>query len=133
MSAVRGWLENHQKWLLIFDNVDKPNEVLDLLLLSKPLKGSQHMLLTTRDKELSRQMNIERIEIDVMNDDEGSLFLLRKARKIASTASINEASESDRSIARKIVKVLGGLPLALDQCNGYLENPCLKKVKKIGR
>ena len=122
MSAVRGWLENHQKWLLIFDNVDQPNEVQDFLLFSRSLKGRQHMLLTTRDKELSWQMNIKRIEIDVMNEDEGSLFLLRKVRKIASTASINEASKSDRSVAREIVKALGGLPLALDQAGAYIDS-----------
>src|SRR6266516_4683472 len=72
VDAVKRWLKDHTDWLLILDNADDLAVVCDFL----PTSGTGHTLLTTRASALGRMA--KRIEIDTMEPDEGSLFLLRR-------------------------------------------------------
>jgi hypothetical protein len=49
------------------------------------------------------------------------LLLLRRAGRLAPTATLDDASEAERQGAYAIVRLLDGLPLALDQAGAYLE------------
>jgi len=119
VKAVKDWLEKNTKWLLIFDNADELKMVQNFL--PRTLDKGQHMLLTTRDRAV-RQIKATPVEIDTMNEEEGSLFLLRRAGRLAPTVSLNDASDADQSDSRNIVRELGGLPLALEQAGAYIDN-----------
>lgn len=115
VEAVKRWLNNHQDWLLILDNME------DLSILNDYIppgsKGS--ILLTTRTQ--STRTFAHRIDLEQMEPDEGALLLLRRAVRIECDASLEAASPADRSAAREISRIMGGLPLALDQAGAYIE------------
>ncbi|BCL80860.1 tetratricopeptide repeat protein [Ktedonobacteria bacterium brp13] len=115
IEAVKQWLAIHTRWLLILDNVDDLELVHNFLLS----RGSGHILLTTRMQTMSGIAKL--IEVEIMTPEEGALFLLRRANIIEPDAQLEHVSEADRTQAMAISKVLGGLPLALDQAGAYIE------------
>ena len=56
-----------------------------------------------------------------MSSEESVLFLLRRAKLIASDAPLEKASALQLNAAKEIYTLLDGLPLALDQAGGYIE------------
>ena len=115
VAAVKHWLENTPDWLLIFDNADDVVLVEDFL----PVKGHGHLLLTTRAQAPGTLAN--RIEVEEMDTQEGTLLLLRRAKVLAPDAPLDQASLEDRASAEAIVHAMNGLPLALDQAGAYIE------------
>jgi tetratricopeptide (TPR) repeat protein len=115
VQVVNGWLKTHTRWLLILDNADDLKIVRNFL----PLVGGGHILLTTRAPSMGRLAN--RIEVEVMDQDVGTLFLLRRAGIIAADASLDHALTKDVVCAQELVWEMGGLPLALDQAGAYIE------------
>jgi len=115
VDAFIQWMKTHTKWLLILDNSDNLEMVKEFL----PPTFGGHILLTTRAQAMGRLA--QRIEVEIMATEIGALFFLRRATLIAANASLDQASASDREVALEIVRVLGGLPLALDQAGAYLE------------
>lgn len=115
ISFFRAWLAEHNDWLLILDNVDDLQIIHALL----PTKGKGHVLVTARIQAVGNAGN--RIEIEKMNQEEGILLLLRRARKIGLDASLDQISEKDREDAQAIMEALEGLPLALDQAGAFME------------
>jgi tetratricopeptide (TPR) repeat protein len=115
VHALKRWFEMHTGWLVIFDNAD------DLAMVSDYLpEGNQgHILLTTRAQAMGGLAR--KIELDTMGLEEGAEFLLRRASIIAHDAPLESASLTDRALALDIVRVMDGLPLALDQAGAYLE------------
>jgi hypothetical protein len=98
ISSFRAWLARHDDWLLILDNVDDLQIVQELL----PTKGKGHVLVTTRIHAVGNAGN--RIEIEKMKQEEGILFLLRRARRIELDVSLDQISEKDREDALAIVE-----------------------------
>ena len=115
VQAVKGWLRTHQSWLLILDNADE----LALIQPFLPTACPGHLLLTTRAQTMGKLA--QRLEVETLETETGSLLLLRRAGLIPSDASLETASPSDRAIANDLTKELGGLPLALDQAGAYVE------------
>jgi len=123
--AVRHWLSTHRQWLLIWDNV----EDLDLLSSSLPPARQGAMLFTTRRQTLGTLA--QGVELQPMMEEEGSLFLLRRARLLAPTAPLEQLKQLaqrtpfEYAAARELVAAMDGLPLALDQVGAYVqETPC---------
>lgn len=116
LTAVQRWFRTHEKWLLIFDNADDLTMVREFL----PYNRMGHILLTTRSQSLGRLA--QRLEVKTMNTETGTLFLLRRASLLSPDAPLTQATENQRHEAQQIVQQLGGLPLALDQCGGYIED-----------
>jgi tetratricopeptide (TPR) repeat protein len=115
IQAVKTWLQTHGKWLLILDNVD------DLAMVQSfvpPTQGG-HMLLTTR--ALAMGGFALNMNVDEFDDEQGALFLLRRATIIGPKVSLEQASIENRQLSTRITHELGGLPLALDQAGAYLE------------
>ncbi len=129
VQAVLRWLSTHTGWLLILDNADDL-AVLEGLLPSEP-RG--HLLLTTRAQALGTLAHP--LEVAIMPQDIGATLLLRRARLIATDASLEAASSADVTIARAISEELGGLPLALDQAGAYIEESrcSLARYQKLYR
>ncbi len=114
-EAVKRWLQTHGRWLLILDNADD----LDLLPAYLPPAPGGHVLITTRAWDMQRLA--QRIEVEILPDEVGALFLLRRAALMVPNAELSQASIEDRELATQITQELGGLPLALDQIGAYLE------------
>ena len=116
--VVRGfltWLERQRNWLLILDNVE------DIALVRSYLpKGNQgHLLLTTRRQAVGGA--IKSISLIAMNEEEGGAFLLKRAKRIAEDLPPEQIPAEEMQSAMPLSRVLGGLPLALDQAGGYIE------------
>lgn len=115
VEAVKRWLNDHHDWLLILDNMEDLSILNDFI----PPGSKGSILLTTRTQ--STRTFAHRIELEQMEPDEGALLLLRRAVRIECDAPLEAASAADRSTAREISRIMGGLPLALDQAGAYIE------------
>jgi tetratricopeptide (TPR) repeat protein len=121
IAAVQRWLSAHGQWLLIWDNV----EDLDLFRRFLPAIRSGAILLTTRSPTLGTLAR--GLELAPMEQEEGILFLLRRAKVLSSEATREQVYQlatqvpAQYAAASELVTVLGGLPLALDQAGAYLE------------
>jgi tetratricopeptide (TPR) repeat protein len=121
VPAVQRWLSTHDQWLLIWDNV----EDLGLLQRFLPATRSGAMLLTTRLHVLGTLAR--GINLLPMEQEEGMLFLLRRAKVLGPEAQSQQMHQLARqrpqqyAAAAELVNVLGGLPLALDQAGAYME------------
>ncbi len=118
-GAVKQWLRSHQRWLLILDNI----EDLELVDACIPLVHQGSVLLTTRTHITIPVA--QPIDMDIMEADEGALFLLKRAKIIAHGEALSQASEHDALAAKVLSHMMDGLPLALDQAGAYiLETAC---------
>jgi tetratricopeptide (TPR) repeat protein len=115
IGAVRRWLEANSGWLLVLDNADDVALAREFI----PDDAQGHILLTTRAQATS--VVADRVEIEEMEQEEGALFLLRRAGIMAKDQPLTAASAADRKLAEQISKELGGLPLALDQGGAFIE------------
>jgi tetratricopeptide (TPR) repeat protein len=115
ITAVKTWLQTHTDWLLILDNADDLALTRDFL----PPSFAGHALLTTRAYVTGRFA--QRLEVNVLSPEQGTLFLLRRAGRLAADATLEQASEQERDQARMLCEELGWLPLALDQAGAYIE------------
>jgi tetratricopeptide (TPR) repeat protein len=115
VTAMQRWFIEHDHWLLIFDNAD------DLTLAEEylPASANGHLLLTTRQQ--SPGTLADSIDIDTMDKHEGTLLILRRTKLLAADAPLAHAKPEDRTQAERIVAVMDGLPLALDQAAAYIE------------
>ncbi|MBV9689657.1 MAG: DUF2225 domain-containing protein [Ktedonobacteraceae bacterium] len=113
--VVQRWLSEHDDWLLIFDNADDVALVEELL----PQQSKGHVLLTSRTQIGGSIADI--IIVEEMDQQEGTLLLLRRARVISRDGRREQATPQQQSEAQAIVNELGGLPLAIDQAGAYIE------------
>lgn len=93
--------ESPKPWLLIYDNVDKPAHIRDLI----PSNGAR-ILITTRWTNWYGRA--EQLEVNLMSEAEAVDLLLKIT------------SRKDREGARRLANALGRLPLALDHAGAYI-------------
>lgn len=120
VTAVQRWFTTHQGWLLIGDNV----EDLDLLQTVLPPARHGSLLLTTRGQTLGTLAEL--VELPPMSDEEGALLVLRRSRRLGMIAQsefgpITLPDDLETARTTELVRLLDGLPLALDQAGGYIE------------
>lgn len=121
VAAVLRWLSGHRHWLLIWDNL----EDLNLLQRFLPAARQGAILLTTRQQALG--VVARGIDLLPMEQEEGTLFLLRRAKLLEPEATSEQLqrlaadSPGEYAAAAEIVVAMGGLPLALDQAGAYIE------------
>ena len=127
LAAVRQWMKDSTRWLLILDNVEDIAIVHELL----PTARRGHVLLTTRVQATGNA--IINIELDNLTQEEGALLLLRKAAILDYTALLEEASEHNRELAMHLSSLMGGLPLALDQAGAYIREQGCSLAKYLER
>lgn len=115
VKAVIRWFDTHEQWLLILDNADH----IEMANKFIPSTGKGHILLTTRAH--STGTVAQRIELEKMEAEEGTLFLLRRTKRLKDNAPLENVPETVRSQTQNIVEAVDGLPLALDQAGAYIE------------
>lgn len=104
VQAVRKALLERKRWLLIFDNAERADDLQPYL----PLPGSTgHVIVTSRNPAWNRLGRT--IEIDVLPRDEAVRFLLKRT------------GSADEHAAKLVAEALGDLPLALEQAGAYIE------------
>src|SRR6266516_828961 len=121
LAAIQLWLATHHHWLLIWDNLEDP----ELLRHWLPPARKGAILITTRSPALGPLA----LGMDLlpMGNEEGGLFLLRRARVLEPGAPAEQMHQlavrmpKEYAAAEELVKTLGGLPLALDQAGAYIE------------
>ncbi len=91
------------KWLMIFDNADKPELLRDFW----PVSGHGSALVTSRDPRTKDYLHCTRsIDLESFSSDEAALFLER----LTSNDSKNQANHN---VSLKLGDHVGGFPLAL--------------------
>lgn len=115
VNAAKCWLSQHTNWLLILDNADDLALVADFL----PTGGAGHLLLTTRTQATGKIASS--IPVEKMEQREGVLLLLHRAKLLAANAPFDTISRATHTQAQVIAQALDGLPLALDQAGAYIE------------
>lgn len=101
------WLDQHDNWLLVLDNLDDVQAVQNLL----PRGG--HTLITTRLKDV-KQIPAEGLEVDLMEESEVIELLLQASENSVEYEAVEEA--------RIIVQEVERLPLAVDQAAAFIRN-----------
>jgi len=94
--------EPYDKWLLIFDNADQPEDLID----SIP-RDSGHVLITSRNHRW--ESLVDAVPVDVFRREESVEFLTKRVR--------NAITPDD---AARLAEQLGDLPLALEQAGALL-------------
>jgi Tetratricopeptide repeat/NB-ARC domain len=94
-------LRDTERWLLIFDNAETPEDIHGWLP-----GGAGHVLITSRSRGWD-EVAVP-IEIDVLTRDESVAMLRRRARGL---------SEAEASL---VAEAVGDLPLAVSQAVGYM-------------
>lgn len=98
---VKEALQNTTEWLLVFDNVEKFNNIEYLL----PSRGG-HVLITSRDPAIGYRGYC--LELKTWSRAKAARFLAKRSRQQFGVA------------ARILAEELGGLPLACEQAAAYM-------------
>ncbi|MEV4146032.1 FxSxx-COOH system tetratricopeptide repeat protein [Amycolatopsis sp. NPDC049691] len=93
--------EPYRRWLLVFDNADRPEDVRKFW----PRRGEGHILVTSRNPQWSEVS--QAVEVDVFRRSESRELLQRRNKDLA---------EED---ADRLATVLGDLPLAVEQAAAW--------------
>jgi tetratricopeptide (TPR) repeat protein len=123
--AVRRWLEEHDRWLLVFDNAEGPDTPTGLQaplarlvdLLPRVLHGQ--VLVTSRDASWEERGDLA--ELEVFTPTEAVAFLLGRS------------GSTDEAAAAEIGTLLGWLPLALEQAGAYIRETRLSLGDYLAR
>jgi hypothetical protein len=103
VAAVLDDLRGRDRWLLVFDNAEQPDDVAPF----QPPGGRGHLLITSRNPAWGALGKAMRV--DVLPHSEAIGLLLRRT------------AEQDHVSADQLATELGDLPLALEQAAAYLE------------
>lgn len=116
IDAVRKWLNQLTRWLLIFDNVDS----FQLIERFLPDEVKGHVLLTTRSQSTDT-FAPHSLLVEPLDDCVGAELLLHRAKILPLEHTLGQATSADVTNACLHSKNVGGLPLALDQAGAYIE------------
>ncbi|HKO55613.1 MAG TPA: FxSxx-COOH system tetratricopeptide repeat protein, partial [Thermoanaerobaculia bacterium] len=103
VAAVKAWLQSQEGWLLIFDNVEKPEDVAPYL----PAGRAGHVILTSRNPNWRGVA--EPLQVEVMPPEDAVRFLVQRS------------GQKDEAAAGEVAKELGYLPLAIEQAAAFME------------
>jgi tetratricopeptide (TPR) repeat protein len=103
VAAVHRWLAGHGRWLLVFDNVTRPEDVTPLL----PQGGDGQVLVTSCWAAWGEWATPVRLE--VLSRKEAVAFVRKRT------------GTNDDQAAAALAEALGDLPLALAEAAAYIE------------
>jgi hypothetical protein len=117
--AVKQWLQalaDDMRWLLILDNIEDFALIKDFI----PSGGNGHVLMTVRAQAIGTIAS-SRHRLPEMSPVDGALLLLRRTGKFGSQVLPQDISHADLVTAQELSRLMGNLPLALDQAGAYIE------------
>jgi tetratricopeptide (TPR) repeat protein len=114
-AAIRRWLRDHDRWLLVLDDLDNFS-LLDELILPQ---SDGHVLVITHSQATGSLTDA--ISVETLNDNEAALLLLRRAKRIPPQGAHDHATQDEYLAALAIAQEVEGYPLAIDQAGAYIE------------
>jgi hypothetical protein len=103
VQAVRAWFDQHDRWLLVFDNAPDAKSISEY----RPRLARGHVLVTSRDASWA------------------GVAVSREMRPLAEADAVTflcaRTGDADRTSALELARTLGALPLALEQACAYAE------------
>jgi tetratricopeptide (TPR) repeat protein len=105
IKAVKNWLEQNPKWLLVFDGANGFTEVRNYL----PQSDIGHLLITSRNSNWRAIASATYLIVHVLKRSESIDIILRRT------------GYTNRETAGALAEALGDLPLALEQAGAYME------------
>jgi hypothetical protein len=107
VGIVIEWLDRTPGWLLIFDNVERPQDLERLL----PAAGRGHVLITSRHAAWGSRART--VSLNVWTTEEATQYLLKRTDE--------GDTEANMRAAKALTDALGHLPLAIEQAAAYIE------------
>lgn len=104
--GFKQWLEENEKWLVIYDNVDRPNELHKYVPVNK--KGD---CLFTSNFQAVKNLGTE-IDINKLNKEDAEILLYSRARNQPHTPPQIAGEEKDAF--ENLLLEIDGLPLTLN-------------------
>ncbi|MER5326170.1 FxSxx-COOH system tetratricopeptide repeat protein [Streptosporangium roseum] len=101
------WLQAHDDWLLVLDNVEDPKHVRKLLAQLR----NGHIVITTR-RQVAWPAEVTRLPLHLLAKD--------AATELIALTSERAIDPRERSAFEAIAAELGYLPLALEQAGSYI-------------
>ncbi|ACZ86211.1 hypothetical protein Aros01_09398 [Streptosporangium roseum] len=108
------WLATHSGWLLVLDDVTRPQDIAPLLGRVR----SGRVVVTSRLRQGWQRIGARVLHLDVLSEDEAVDLLTRLAQP-------EDPGHDVRPGALDLVQELGFLPLAIDQVGAYLHQTAL--------
>ncbi|NJO81000.1 MAG: tetratricopeptide repeat protein [Cyanobacteria bacterium RM1_2_2] len=109
IAAVSHWLETHDRWLLIFDNLDNPKSLQPF----RPNNPKGRILITSRAQRFDSLGVAYPITLHAMTATEAHQFLRHRTERTSIDLPEQQAVEA-------LAAALGYLPLALEQAAAYI-------------
>ncbi len=113
-NAIKEWLRQHDKWLVILDNLETFS-IVDPFI---PHYSKGHVLVTAQSEEIEEV--VHSISVKEMSIEDGTLLLLRHAKPTIKWNLSDPALETDVLQAREIAQEFTGYPLALNLAGAYI-------------
>jgi SEFIR domain/NB-ARC domain len=109
-KGVLSWLSDHQRWLLIADNVD--TDVAKTAVLERLTPSlSGHVLVTSKISDWP--VNIRAVRLDPLSPDKATRYLLDGVAR-------RDHNAGDQAAAGSLAEELGNLPIALEQAASFI-------------
>lgn len=122
-EAFRQWLWGYQSnFLLVLDQIGDYSLLNDVL--DEDMAG--HVLLT--HSSWVRTDDWKTMLVQPFDNEEGPLFLLRRAGLLTPNKRLKHASRTARQEAEALHEEFGGHPLALDQAGAYINETALPLI-----
>lgn len=118
---------SHTNWLLIIDNVEEIGIINTLI----PADAKGHIIVTTRT--LATGTLAQSIVLEPLSIEEGTIFLLRRAKLLKLDESIKKVPTILRQTASTIVQIMDGHPLAINQAGAYIEETSCSLLDYLNR
>lgn len=127
IDGVRDWLERHTGWLLVFDNVQSPEDIQSYL--PRVTAGTAGQIVVT-SQNTNWRGRAAQLHVEVFQRDESVRFLLQRVGKMDRASSEGELV-AERQAADGVAGALGDLPLALDLATAYLRHTSLTMIEYL--
>jgi hypothetical protein len=120
IEAVRDYLRQHERWLVILDNAEEPKDVRPFLpSFDYAQDARRHVLITSRNPNWGATAHT--LDVLVLPRDQAIEFLLTRTNSPSPVKDGGGGGGGSGGAAAELADALGCLLLALEQAGAYIE------------